>query len=359
MTSISQTFQIYTSSTLNPSTYAPITASMDHYSSMEALLPCYLHRPKDRERVVVPQFEHRLNLCRAWKIPTGARILDIGCGQGESTLILADAVGPDGHVTGVDTAPADYGGPVTVGQAQSFILKSPYASRLTFERAEVIEVLQRVNDKTFDKIQVQSPAQNASTTEENAVNHLPPSPGPEPIFDGAVFLHSLWYARSREIVASLFTMLANARIPRIYIAEWMCQANKVAQEPHYLAARAQMLLHSYKAVEDKSPRLDEQNIRAALPPDELFRIATKHGWKLANRGEVSMPDGYMEGHWEAQFVSSSAFTSAMERETMTEEQAKELRTYAELVKGASEAVRKSGKMVESMNVAWAVLELDS
>ncbi|KAM3471541.1 hypothetical protein MY5147_005796 [Beauveria neobassiana] len=130
----------------------------------------------------------------------------------------------------------------------------------------------------------------------------------------------------------------------------MCQANKVAQEPHYLAARAQMLLHSYKDVEDGSPRLDEQNICAALPPDELFQIATKQGWKLANRGEASMPDG---------FVSSSAYTSAMERETMTEEQAKELRAYAELVKGASEAVRRSGKMVESMNVAWAVLELGS
>ncbi|KAM3455002.1 hypothetical protein NHJ6243_008691 [Beauveria neobassiana] len=149
---------------------------------------------------------------------------------------------------------------------------------------------------------------------------------------------SLWYAHSRDTVASLFFMLANARIPRIYIAQSMCQANKVAQEPHYLAARAQMLLHSYKDVEDGSPRLDEQNICAALPPDELFQIATKQGWKLANRGEASMPDG---------------------RETMTEEQAKELRAYAELVKGASEAVRRSGKMVESMNVAWAVLELGS
>ncbi len=328
------------------------------YPSMGSLLPCYLHQPKDQERVVIPQFKHRLNLCRAWNIPTGARILDIGCGQGESTLILADAVGPDGHVTGVDTAPADYGGPFTVGQAQSFMLKSPYASRLTFERAEVIDVLQRIKDKSFTKIQAQLPEQNASTSEENAAISLPPSPSPEPVFDGAVFLHSLWYARSREIVASLFSMLADARIPRIYIAEWKCQANNVAQEPHYLAARAQMLLHSYKTFEDNSPRLDEQNVRGALPPDELFQVAAKQGWKLADRGEVSMPDGYMEGHWEAQFVSSSAFTRTMERETMTEEQAKELRAYAEMVKGASEAVRKSGKMVESMNVAWAVLELD-
>ncbi|TQV97306.1 hypothetical protein V2A60_000070 [Cordyceps javanica] len=332
---------------------------MDRYPSMSSLLPCYLHKPKDQERVVIPQFKHRLDLCRAWNIPTGARILDIGCGQGESTLILADAVGAGGHVTGVDTAPADYGGPFTVGQAQEFILKSPYASRLSFERAQVIDVLQRVGDASPDKARVQPPAQTAYIiTQETAVNDLPPSPRPEPIFDGAVFLHSLWYARSRDHVASLFSMLASARIPRIYVAEWMCEAKKVTQQPHYLAARAQMLLHSYKAVEDSSPRLDEQNVRAALPPDELFRVAAKYGWRIADQGEVSMPDGYMEGHWEAQFVSSAAFTTAMERETMTDEQAKELRTYAEMVRGASEAVRNSGKMVESMNVAWAVLDLD-
>lgn len=208
----------------------------------------------------------------AWDIPTGARILDIGCGQGESTLILADVVGPDGHVTGVDTAPADYGGPFTVGQAQDFMLQSPYASRLSFERAEVAEVLQRAKGKAIAKSQSLTLQQETAPTTESTAISLPPSPGPEPVFDGAVFLHSLWYARSRDIVASIFSMLANARIPRIYIAEWKCQANTVTQEPHYLAVRAQMLLHTYKPLEDDSPRLDEQNVRGALPPDELFEV---------------------------------------------------------------------------------------
>lgn len=35
----------------------------------------------------------------------GAMLVDIGCGFGETTLQLADRVGPSGHVTGIDAAP--------------------------------------------------------------------------------------------------------------------------------------------------------------------------------------------------------------------------------------------------------------
>src|SRR5918998_1938578 len=34
----------------------------------------------------------------------GDRVLDIGCGLGDSTLQLAELVGPEGHVLGVDVA---------------------------------------------------------------------------------------------------------------------------------------------------------------------------------------------------------------------------------------------------------------
>ena len=37
-------------------------------------------------------------------LPLGGRGLDMGCGIGLQTLQLAEAVGPSGHVTGLDVA---------------------------------------------------------------------------------------------------------------------------------------------------------------------------------------------------------------------------------------------------------------
>ncbi|MGE0085027.1 MAG: class I SAM-dependent methyltransferase [Desulfococcaceae bacterium] len=42
------------------------------------------------------------SLINSLKLPEGSRGLDIGCGTGSNTLILADAVGSSGHVTGMD-----------------------------------------------------------------------------------------------------------------------------------------------------------------------------------------------------------------------------------------------------------------
>lgn len=55
------------------------------------------------------QTQHRIALVSKWEIPVGARVLEIGCGQGDCTIVLAAAVGPTGHVTAVDPAPLTYG----------------------------------------------------------------------------------------------------------------------------------------------------------------------------------------------------------------------------------------------------------
>ncbi|KAL6689764.1 hypothetical protein J3F84DRAFT_391391 [Trichoderma pleuroticola] len=66
-----------------------------------------------------------------WKIPSGSSVLEIGCGQGEFTSCLADAVGPAGRVVAVDPAPAGWGTPCMI-ESQKYLAVSPIGSRITF-----------------------------------------------------------------------------------------------------------------------------------------------------------------------------------------------------------------------------------
>jgi len=52
---------------------------------------------------------HRLVLLQHWNIPVGAKVLELGCGQGDCTTVLASAVGEQGTVVAVDPAELNYG----------------------------------------------------------------------------------------------------------------------------------------------------------------------------------------------------------------------------------------------------------
>jgi ubiquinone/menaquinone biosynthesis C-methylase UbiE len=52
---------------------------------------------------------HRLMLVQQWNISTGSKVLELGCGQGDCTTVLANAVGEQGSVVGVDPANLSYG----------------------------------------------------------------------------------------------------------------------------------------------------------------------------------------------------------------------------------------------------------
>lgn len=69
--------------------------------------------------VDIGQVKHRFHLINIWLIPPGSRVLEIGCGQGNTMAVLAEIVGSDGHVNAVDPAPGDYGSPWTLGDAQA------------------------------------------------------------------------------------------------------------------------------------------------------------------------------------------------------------------------------------------------
>jgi predicted methyltransferase len=78
----------------------------------QGLAKLFLQRPSDdgsNARNIAWQMEHRLDLVSFWQIAPGSKVLEIGCGQGDCTIVLADAVGESGHVDAVDPGAPDYG----------------------------------------------------------------------------------------------------------------------------------------------------------------------------------------------------------------------------------------------------------
>jgi len=81
---------------------------------------------------------------RALELPPGSRGLDAGCGIGSHTLLLADAVGPDGHVTGLDRSPE------LLAQARETARLSSLSERVSFREGDINRL--PFDDDTFDWI---------------------------------------------------------------------------------------------------------------------------------------------------------------------------------------------------------------
>lgn len=79
------------------------------------------------------QTAHRIKLIKFWEIPEGARVLGIGCGQGDTLASLAYVVGENGFVHGVDIADENYGAPETLGQAKERLLKSALGKNIRMD----------------------------------------------------------------------------------------------------------------------------------------------------------------------------------------------------------------------------------
>lgn len=72
----------------------------------------------------------------------GSRGLDAGCGIGLQAILLAEAVGPSGHVTGLDISPKclDYG--------RDIIEQAGFSERISFQEGDVAKL--PFNDHSFD-----------------------------------------------------------------------------------------------------------------------------------------------------------------------------------------------------------------
>ncbi len=76
------------------------------------------------------------------RLAKGSRGLDAGCGIGLPALLLAEAIGPAGHVTGLDLSPA------FLRYAEEVVRESALSDRISFQEGDVSKL--PFDDDTFD-----------------------------------------------------------------------------------------------------------------------------------------------------------------------------------------------------------------
>ncbi|CAI7636270.1 unnamed protein product [Penicillium viridicatum] len=218
-----------------------------------------------------PQIQHRLDLLNKWNIPLGSKVLEIGCGQGDFTLVAAYMVGDQGHVTGIDPAPLDYGAPMTLGETQEKLKQNPIGDRMTFYQSTLEEFL------------------DSSVSEQ--------------VYDYAIFVHSVWYLPSADALLPMLAAL-RGRTKHLLISEYSLDVRgDIAALPHLLAAISQAEFNSRGSALDR-----DDNVQAIISPPMICAVAQKAGWELQKEDIVESPEGLEDGRWEVHRVLSEEYT---------------------------------------------------
>jgi 2-polyprenyl-3-methyl-5-hydroxy-6-metoxy-1,4-benzoquinol methylase len=235
-----------------------------------------LHNP-EHFNVQHSQTVHRLVLLQHWNISTGSKVLELGCGQGDCTTVLASAVGDEGNVVAVDPADLDYGRPYTLGQAQGHISQGPLGDRIDWVQQLPIDYLSSL----------------ASSSSSDSKT-----------FDATVLAHCLWYFPSHTLILDTFRALKQ-HSKRLLLAEWSLVATRPSAQPHVLAALAQA------ALECRKPQ-STSNVRTVLGPKRLTELALAAGWKLESETRVQPTEGLLDGLWEVSACLSPSFGKEIE-----------------------------------------------
>ncbi|WP_318616605.1 class I SAM-dependent methyltransferase [Sporosarcina sp. YIM B06819] len=213
----------------------------------------------DRDMSVIQriQTEHRLKLVQAWGIQEGSRVLEIGCGQGDTTAALAYIVGQAGFVKGVDIASPDYGAPITLGDAARYLQQSTLGKQINMEFN--VDVL--AADVDF----------------------------PEDSFDYIVFSHCSWYLKSFEELEGILRKVRKWG-KGLRFAEWDARIQTIEQYPHFLAV---LIQSQYECFKESSL----SNIRTLFTPGDVKRIAESAGWTIIHEQSIHSPQ-LQDAEWE-------------------------------------------------------------
>lgn len=203
------------------------------------------------------QTAHRLKLIDFWNIGHGARVLEIGCGQGDTLAALAYAVGENGFVHGVDIADDTYGQPETLGQARKRLLCARLGAPIRIDFSfDVLDESRAFADDAFDVI---------------------------------VLSHSLWYLPEYDSLAAILRRVRPWG-KRLCIAEWSSDAETMEQLPHLKAVMVQAVCESFL-------ESGYSNVRTLYTPRDIHRAVEESGWVTQKAGMIHSPD-MQDGRWE-------------------------------------------------------------
>ncbi|MET9403415.1 class I SAM-dependent methyltransferase [Kitasatospora sp. NPDC002965] len=203
------------------------------------------------------QTRHRASLVESWDIEPGSTVLELGCGQGDMTAVLAEAVGPQGRVVAVDVADPTYGAPVTLGESAARLAASPLGPRIDFRFST------DVRDLSVDF--------------------------PSDAFDHVVLAHCSWYFAS---LGQLRDTLARVRpwARRLWFTEWDLTPTRGDQLAHLLAVLIQGQIEA-------AGSHGEGNIRTSFSREALLRLLPETGWTTDGDGPVRT-DALQDADWE-------------------------------------------------------------
>lgn len=209
------------------------------------------------------QTDHRIKLVQFWGIKEGSRVLEIGCGQGDTTAVLAYFVGEKGFVQGIDIASPDYGSPITLGDSANYLLKSKLGSQIKMDFN--IDVL--ATDYNF----------------------------PNDTFDYIVLSHCSWYLKSFDELEEILEKIEKWG-KKLCFAEWDPLIQTIEQYPHFLAALIQAQYESFK-------ESSLSNIRTIFTPMDIRTIVEKTNWRIINEQLIESPN-LQDGKWEIDLTLS-------------------------------------------------------
>ncbi|KAF7955593.1 hypothetical protein EAE96_004519 [Botrytis aclada] len=241
---------------------------------------------RKKNETLLAQIRHRIELVNFWSIPPGSKVLEIGCGQGDTTLVLAAQVGENGHVDAVDPGDPDYGSPWTLSQAQSHLKSGPLGHRIKFHNTFLIPFLESL---------LSSHSSSPPTTQ----NSKP--------YTHIILSHSTFYFSSPFLfpqlisyISSLSSSQTSHSTPnplttqtKICIAEWDLSAPSPAQFPHLLAIMLQAVSEGFK----KEGEEGGGNVRYVRSATRMRKVMKEEGWRVESE-MVKDGWGLEDGVWE-------------------------------------------------------------